>query len=128
MPQPKRMLISGSDLMNGTNLLLYYLHLGLECTKIKIHQFVQYTPENCFNSFLQSAVNARKQGDENPISSVVAETRKLCGKQLLWEPNRGFRTMKYSVATYEQKKKRLFSFYPKRLVEADERHNKPLDL
>ena len=43
----------------------------------KIHQFFQYTPEKCFNSFVQSAVNARRQGDENPNSSVVAETMKF---------------------------------------------------
>ena len=78
MLQPRRMLISSFDLKNGTitpPLLIYYLHLGLECTKL--HQFVQYTPKNCFSSFVQSAVNARKQGDENPYSSVVAETMKL---------------------------------------------------
>ena len=78
MSQPKRMLISIFHLKNGTiitPLLLYYLHLGLECTKI--HQFVQYTPKKCFSSFVQSAVNARRQGDENPNSSVVAETMKL---------------------------------------------------
>ena len=51
------------------------MHLGLDCTKI--HQFVQYTPKKCFSSFVQSAVNARRQGDENPNSSVVAETMKL---------------------------------------------------
>ena len=42
----------------------------------KIHRFVQYTPKKCFSSFVQSAVNARRQGDENPNSSVVAETMK----------------------------------------------------
>ena len=31
----------------------------------------------CFNTFLHSAENARKRRDENPISSVVAETLKL---------------------------------------------------
>ena len=31
--------------------------------------------------------------------------------------NRGFRIMKHSVATYEQTKKGLSYFYPKRLVE-----------
>ena len=31
----------------------------------------------CFNSFVQSAVDARRKGDENPHSSVVAETMKL---------------------------------------------------
>ena len=38
---------------------------------------VQYTPKKCFNSFVQSVVNSRRQGDENPNSSVVAETMKL---------------------------------------------------
>ena len=78
MSQPRRMLISSFHLKNGTiitPLLLYYLHLGLECTKI--HRFVQYTPKKCFSSFVQSAVNARRQGDENSNSSVVAETRKF---------------------------------------------------
>ena len=56
-------------------LLIFYLYLRLDCTKI--HQFVQYTPKKCFNSFVQSAVNAGRQGDENPNSSVVAETMKL---------------------------------------------------
>ena len=35
-----------------------------------------YTQE-VFSSFVQSAVNAQRQGDENPNSSVVAETMKL---------------------------------------------------
>ena len=75
MSQPRRMLISSFHLKNGTlisPLLLYYLHLGLECTKV--HQFVQYTPKKCSSSSVQSAVNARRQGDENPNSSVVADT------------------------------------------------------
>ena len=49
--------------------------MGLECTKT--HQFVQYTPKKCFSSFVQSAVNPRRQGDGNPNSSVVAETMTL---------------------------------------------------
>ena len=76
--QPRRMLISSFVLTNGTiitPLLLFYLKLGLVCKKI--HRFVQYTPRKCFNNFVQSAVDARRQGDENPNSSVVAETMKL---------------------------------------------------
>ena len=42
--------------------------------------------------------------------------------------NRGFQTRKHSVATYEQTKKGLSSFYPKRLVEENGIHTKPLDL
>ena len=78
MPQPRRMLISSFVLINGTiitPLLLFYLKLGLVCKKI--HRFVQYAPRKCFNNFVQSAVDARRQGDENPNSSVVAETMKL---------------------------------------------------
>ena len=41
--------------------------------------------------------------------------------------NRRFRTMKHSVATYEQTKKGLSYFYTKRLVEEDGIHTKPLD-
>ena len=78
MAQPRRMLISSFILTNATiitPLLLFYLQLGLVCKKI--HRFGQYTPRKCFDNFVQSAVNARRQGDENPNSSVVAETMKL---------------------------------------------------
>ena len=72
------MLISSFNLTDGTivsPMLLFYLKLGLVCRKI--YRFVQYTPRNCFNNFVQSAVGAQRQGDENPNSSVVAETMKL---------------------------------------------------
>ena len=78
MTQPGRMLISSFVLTNVsiiTPLLLFYLNIGLVCKKI--HRFVQYTPRKCFNIFVQSAVDARRQGDENPNSSIVAETMKL---------------------------------------------------
>ena len=78
MPQPRRMLISSFIPTNGTiitPLLLFYLKLGLVCKEI--HRYVQYTPRKCFNNFVQSAVVARCQGNENPDSSVVAETMKL---------------------------------------------------
>ena len=78
MSQPRRKLISSFILTNGTikiPLLLSYLKLGIVCKKI--HRFVQYNPKKCFNKFVQSAVDARRQGDENPNSSVVAETMKL---------------------------------------------------
>ena len=42
--------------------------------------------------------------------------------------NTGFRTIQHSVATYEQTKKRLLYFYPKRIVEEDGIHTKPKDL
>ena len=72
------MLISSFILTNSTiitPLLLFYLKLGLVCKKI--HRIVQYTPRKCFNKFVLSAVDARRQEDENPNSNVVAETMKL---------------------------------------------------
>ena len=78
LSQHRKMLISSFTLQNGTlisPLLLFYLQLGLVCTKI--HCFVEYIPKKCFNSFVQSAVDARRQSDENPNSRVVAETMKL---------------------------------------------------
>ena len=78
MVSTREMLISSFTLQNGTlitPLQLFYLQLGLVCTKVPC--FVEYTPKKCFNSFVQSAVNSRRQGDENPNSSVVAETMKL---------------------------------------------------
>ena len=75
---PWKMLISSFTLQNGTlitPLLLFYLELVPVCTKT--HRFVEYVPKKCFNSFVQSAVYARRQGDENPNSRVVAKTMKL---------------------------------------------------
>ena len=41
--------------------------------------------------------------------------------------NRGFKTINHAVATYEQTKKGLSYFYPKREVECDGIHTKPLN-
>ena len=74
------MLISSCFLENGTlntPLLLFYLELGLVCKTF--YRFVEYIPVKCFNKFVQSDVNFCREGDENPNSSVVAETMKLLG-------------------------------------------------
>ena len=36
------------------------------------YRFVQYTPRKVFNSLLQSVVDAKRAGDENSLSGVVA--------------------------------------------------------
>ena len=76
--QPRKMLFSSCFIENGTlitPLLLFYLELGLVCKKI--YRFLEYTPVKCFNKFVLSPVDACREGDENPNSSVVAETMKL---------------------------------------------------
>ena len=76
--QPRRRLTSSFILTNGTiitPLILFYMQLLLVCKMT--HWFVQYNPRKCFDNFVQSAVNARRQKDENPNSSALAETMKL---------------------------------------------------
>ena len=78
--KPQRMLVLSYKLNNGiviTPLSKFYLKLGLRC--IKIHRFIEHTPQKCLNGFVQSVVDARREGDENQDSSVVAETMKLLG-------------------------------------------------
>ena len=71
------MLTSSYFLENATFItpLLLFLDLGLVCKKI--FRFFEYIPVKCFNKFVHSAVNAHREGDENPNTSVVAETMKL---------------------------------------------------
>ena len=80
LKHPQRMLISSFKLENGTvitPLFNFHLEVGLQCTKI--YRFVQYAPRNGFNNFVQSVIDARREGDENALSGVVAETMKLLG-------------------------------------------------
>ena len=78
LQQPSKMLISSYHLENGcviTPLFNFHMSLGLECTNI--HRFVQYLPRNCFKGFVKSVVEARRLGDQNKKSTVIAETMKL---------------------------------------------------
>ena len=83
LSRPRKMLITSFTLQNGTlnfPLLLLYLQMGLFSTKL--HHFVEYTPRKCFNSFVQSVLDARRQSDKNPNSGVVAETMKFLANQI----------------------------------------------
>ena len=44
-----------------------------------MHQNLPFSPRKCFNNSVQSVVDARREGDKNPLSGVVAETLKLLG-------------------------------------------------
>ena len=122
LSQSRKTLISSFTLQNGTlitPLLLFYLQLGLFCTKT--HRFVEYTPKKCFNMFVQSVMDARRQGDENPNSSVVAETMKLlanssCGYQIMDRSQR-------SVAKYLTDKKTLAAINSKLFKKLDHMNN-----
>ena len=88
LSQPRKNIISSFTLQNGTlnnPLLLFNLQLWLVVTKTRC--FVEYTPEECFWSFVQSAVDARRKSGENPNSSAVATMKFLisssCGNQIM---------------------------------------------
>ena len=93
----------------------------------------------CLNSFVQSAVDARRKGDENSNSSVVAETMKL-----LANSSYGYQTMdrsRHIITKYlndEKAHKAINSKFFKKLnhmmdnlyeiesVEADVEHKEPI--
>ena len=74
------MLIFSFKLKNGSIITPFFnfsKELGLQCTNF--YRFVQYFPRKCFNKLVQLIVDAKREGDENPSSGVVAETMKLSG-------------------------------------------------
>ena len=105
LKHPQRMLISGFKLENGTvitPLFNFYMELGLQCAKI--YRFFQYSPRKCFKNFVHSVVDARREGDENPLSGVVAETMKLLGMDMY-----GYQIMegsRHTITKYLNDKKR----------------------
>ena len=61
----------------------------------------------------------REQSGDGPLEKY----RKVLNEKVnITSNNRGFRTSNHSVATYEQVKKGLSYFYPKRIVETDGIH------
>ena len=78
LKKPRRLLISSFHLSKGpliTPLLQFYLEKGLVVSNVT--WFIEYTPRKCFKSFVDTVVEARREGDKNKNSSVVAETMKL---------------------------------------------------
>ena len=140
MVQPRRMLISSFILTNGTiitPLLLFYLQLGLVCKKI--HRFVQYTPRKCFGNFVQSAMDARQQGDGNPNSTVVVETMKLLanssyGYQIMDRSRHTVKKYLTDEKTYSAINSKMFKrlnhiadqLYEVELVKSDIEHREPI--
>ena len=66
-----------------------------------------------------------EQSGDGPLEKY---RRVLNEKVNVTSNNRGFRTNNHSVATYEQVKKGLSYFYPKRIVETDGIHTQPFNL
>ena len=66
-----------------------------------------------------------KESSDGP----TAKYRKVLQEAItLTSASKGFRIINYMVGTYEQTKKGLSNFYPKRQVQDDRTHAKPLNL
>ena len=81
------------------------------------------------NKYKFSSKGIKKRTLEDCGDGPMSKYRKVLQEAVnVTSTKRGFRTIQHSVATYEQTKKGLSYFYPKRLVEADGIHTKPLEL
>ena len=81
------------------------------------------------NKYKFSSKGLIKRNVEDCGDGPMPKSRKvLVNAVKVTSTNRGFPTMKHSVATYKQTKKGFFYFYPKRLVEEDGIHTKPFEL
>ena len=85
----------------------------------------------CYNS----VTNKTKFSSKGLNTSVLEESsdgplqkyrRVLDDAVSMTSTNRGFRTINHQILTYEQTKKGLSFFYPKRIVDADGNHTTPL--
>ena len=87
----------------------------------------------CYDSKSQkykfSSKSLNKRALEDSGDGPMAKYRQVLEEAVnLKSTNRGFKTINHAVATYEQTKKGLSCFYPKREVECDGIHTKPLNL
>ena len=83
LKHPQRMLISSFKLQHGsiiTPLFNFYMELVQWLTVYKNLPLCTVSPSKMLQKIVQSVVDARREGVENPLSGVVAETLKLLGK------------------------------------------------
>ena len=81
------------------------------------------------NKYKFSSKGLNKRTLEDCGDGPMSKYRKVLEEAVnVTSTNRGFRTIQHSVATYEQTKKGFSYFCPKRIVEEDGKHTKPLHL
>ena len=81
------------------------------------------------NKYKFSSKGLNKRTLEDCSDGLMVKYRKVLDEIItVTSTNRGIRTVHHSVATYEQTIKGLSYFYPKRIVDADGIHTRPLNL
>ena len=69
--------MKGKQMLIATPLLRWYLKHGMVVTKI--YQVVEFQAQRCFKDFVEEVSDARRQGDVNPDTAIIAETMKIIG-------------------------------------------------
>jgi hypothetical protein len=69
--------MKGRDLLIATPLLQWYLNHGMVVTKI--HQVVEFQQQRCFKEFVREVSDARRMGDRDPSTAIIADTKKVIG-------------------------------------------------
>ena len=78
--QPRRLLVGGMkarQILLATPLLQWYLKHDLVVTKI--YQVVEFQQQRCFRKFVKEVSDARRQGDTDQDTAIIADTMKVIG-------------------------------------------------
>ena len=78
--KPRRLLVGGMkarQILLATPLLQWYLKHGLLVTKV--YQVVEFQQQRCFRDFVKEVSDARRQGDIDPDTAIIADTNKVIG-------------------------------------------------
>jgi hypothetical protein len=77
---PRRFLVGGlkaKRITLATQLIKWYMEHGLEVFNLR--EIVEFTPRQCFRSFVQCISDARRNRDSDPWKLVLGENSKLIG-------------------------------------------------
>lgn len=81
LKRPASSLISsyfGKKILMATPLLQWLLQQGLVCDKV--YQVIQWKPSQCFKSFGDEVMTARREGDADPNKKIIGDMCKLLGQ------------------------------------------------
>ena len=85
--------------------------------------------DSCSLKFKFSSKGPNKRTLESSGDGPMSKYRKVLEDTVnVASTIRGFRTIDHNVGTYESTKKGLSYFYPKRIVQEDEIHTRPLTI
>ena len=85
--------------------------------------------DNKTDKFKFRSRGLNKRSLEDSGDRPMSKYRRVLAEAInLTSTNRGFRTINHMSATYEQTKKGLIYFYPKRQVQDNGIHTKPMNL